>query len=567
MNTTTFKHIAHCWAALIAEELFRLGVENICIAPGSRSTPLVMAFAEHKGLICHTHFDERSLGFYALGLAKSSEKPVVILTTSGSAVANLLPAIVEAFHSNIPLLILSSDRAYSQHYHGENQTISQQFMFGQFVKLFQNIPPSSSSILPEWLLATIDEAYFKMTSSDKGPVHLNVMVEEPFFQKEQSYSTYLNHISGWLSSNTPIKVILPTKTTLLTPAKQQLTLKNVIAVVGHIENSQDADLIAAFCKDKQIPVLTECHSKLFGYPDTIHCVDLFLNNLNDQLGEDYTVLFFGHQLVSKTCIQFLKHAKTLIHVTTHQRSTNPTLTSQLTLKCPYIDAIDSLKTISISNSKKWLKTIIDVQKTTQSTLANTTFNSLSELSVLNSLCAQLDSSSLIFVANSLCVRIINNYVSSKKQHIIYANRGASGIDGNLSTAIGIAKDQNKPLYFICGDLTFLYDLNALILLQQTGVCIKIILLNNNGGKIFTFLPVKEHFDQLNPYFTTPHHLTMSHLAKQFNLSYDTVSDKSFSDLNKLIKKHIHNKSASLLECNFDEKNTKKQIKSLSKSFL
>ena len=150
MNTTTFKHIAHCWSALIAEELFRLGVENICIAPGSRSTPLVMAFVEHKGLTCHSHFDERSLGFYALGIAKSSEKPVVILTTSGSAVANLLPAIVEAFHSNIPLLILSSDRSYGQHYHGENQTISQQFIFGQFVKLFQNIPPSSTTILPEW---------------------------------------------------------------------------------------------------------------------------------------------------------------------------------------------------------------------------------------------------------------------------------------------------------------------------------------------------------------------------------------------------------------------------------
>ena len=177
-------------------------------------------------------------------------------------------------------------------------------MFGQFVKLFQNIPPSSSTILPEWLLSTIDEAYFKMTSSDKGPVHLNVMVEEPFFQKEQSYSTYLNHISGWLSSNTPIKAILPTKTTLLNPAKQQLTLKNVIAVVGHIENSQDADLIATFCKDKQIPVLTECHSKLFGYTNTIHCVDLFLSNFNNQLVEDYTVLFFGHQLVSKTCIHF-----------------------------------------------------------------------------------------------------------------------------------------------------------------------------------------------------------------------------------------------------------------------
>ena len=566
MNSVIFKHISHCWAALTAEEIYRLGCKQVCIAPGSRSTPLVMAFANHSKISCHTHFDERSLGFYALGLAKSSESPVVIVTTSGSAVANLLPAVVEAFKSRIPLLILSSDRPYQQHYHGENQTITQQQIFGHFVKLFQNIPSPTTSISPSWILATIDEAYYKMTTGDSAPVHLNLMFEEPFFNEEKSFKHYLSDISSWINSSNTLKNI-QTSTTTLNHTNKNYSFKNIIAVVGHISNTTDAKSIVSFCKSKHIPVITECHSKIFGIQNTIHCVDLFIDLFHKNVKSNYTVLFFGDQIISKKCLNLLKNATHLVHISDIEQSSNPILKSSLTLKSSYSDSISYLNSFISDKNITWYNKLSTLYSTLLKSHKTNKYDCISEISILNTLFSNLQKHSLIFVANSLAIRILNHYIFSPHHHLIYANRGASGIDGNLSTAIGIAKDQKKELYFVCGDLSFLYDINALVLLQQSNVKIKIILLNNNGGKIFTFLPVKKHFNQLNPFFTTPHNLKMKHISKQFNLEYDIVEDPKFKNLDRLIKKHINANKSTLLECFFDESNTKRHIDEHTSFFL
>tara|TARA_A100001015_G_scaffold151515_2_gene167996 strand:+ start:7569 stop:9272 length:1704 start_codon:yes stop_codon:yes gene_type:complete len=567
MNLVEFKHISHCWAALTAEELYRLGCRDICIAPGSRSTPLVMAFANHKDLQCHTHFDERSLSFFALGLAKASLKPVVIVTTSGSAVANLLPAIVEAFQNKIPLLILSSDRPYQLHYHGSNQTISQEHIFGSYVKLFQTIPSPTDTISPKWLLATLDEAFFEMQTHDPAPVHLNFMFEEPFFNQSKSFDYYLKDIFEWKKSKKTFKHINPITPQLTADHKIEDSFENTLVLIGHINNDVDARLIYDFCESNKLPVLAECHSKLFGLEKIINHVDMFIDLFLKTNQSNYTILFFGEQLISKKCFSLISNATKCIHITDKFASNNPSFKTDLTLKSTYEDNLTYLNQYHLIPKNTWTEFISKTKTALYSRLEKIRFSTISEISVMDKLFSKLEKSSLIFIANSLSIRLLNSHIPSKKHHIIYANRGVSGIDGNLSTAIGIAKNKGKELYFICGDLTFLYDLNALVLLEQTNVVVKICLLNNNGGKIFTFLPIQEHFTSLNPYFTTPHNLKMKYIAKQFNLNYDFVSDDSFADLSSKTTQFIHNEKSCLLECFFDENNTKLHLKSSTEDFL
>ena len=180
------------------------------VLPRVKIDSIGLAFSQHNNFNCVTHFDERSLGFYALGYAQAKKEPVVIITTSGTAVANLLPAVVEARLSHTPLRILSADRDYSEHYHGANQTIDQHHIFGKYVHMFQNFPAPTTEISPQWLLSSIDEAYHQMTKPNQGPVHLNIMFHEQFFAKTQNFQSYLSSIDYWLNPFNHTKLSLNT---------------------------------------------------------------------------------------------------------------------------------------------------------------------------------------------------------------------------------------------------------------------------------------------------------------------------------------------------------------------
>ena len=560
-----FNHIAHCWSNLLAEELSRLGCQHVCIAPGSRSTPLVLAFSQHNNFNCVTHFDERSLGFYALGYAQAKKEPVVIITTSGTAVANLLPAVVEARLSHTPLLILSADRDYSEHYHGANQTIDQHHIFGKYVHMFQNFPAPTTEISPQWLLSSIDEAYHQMTKPNQGPVHLNIMFHEQFFAKTQNFQSYLSSIDYWLYQVQPYKTI-PKHTQTLCESKSPIkSLNNTIALVAEISNESDALLIADFCQENQIIMLTECHSKLFGYKGSQHLIDLSIDQILKSNIEVDTILYFGEKIISKKAIELIKKCKHKIHISDQQDANDSSLAATLSLKATYESSLAYLKQCSFTYSATWKDELNALFDHVNQILISKKEMELSEISILNELFLQLPEQSLCFVSNSLPIRMLNSFTQSKKQHIVYANRGASGIDGNISTAIGIAAAKNQELYFITGDLTFLYDLTALSMISKYNVTIKCCLLNNNGGQIFSFLPIKDHFNAVDTYFTTPHHLTMKQSAAQFNIDYYSNSKSDSSLLPANIESVIKHQNSLIYEFIFNSKHTKQQIKQLHSS--
>jgi 2-succinyl-5-enolpyruvyl-6-hydroxy-3-cyclohexene-1-carboxylate synthase len=188
------------WGTLILEELSRLGVQHVCMAPGSRSTPLTLAAAKQTKLKQHLHFDERGLGFMALGLAKASQAPVAIITTSGTAVANLYPAVIEAWLTRVPLIVLSGDRPPELIDCGANQAIIQPAIFAQYAKQL-NLPTPDLSIRPEALLSLLDEA----VSNQSQPVHINCMYREPLYPSTMSadFTQYLSTLGNWQHTSHP----------------------------------------------------------------------------------------------------------------------------------------------------------------------------------------------------------------------------------------------------------------------------------------------------------------------------------------------------------------------------
>ena len=192
------------WANLLVEELIRHGIKDFCIAPGSRSTPLTLAVASHPKATSHVHFDERGLGFLGLGLSQASLKPVVIITTSGTAVANLYPAMIEAKQSNIPLIILSADRPPELIGCSANQAIDQYKIFADYPVFFSQIPSPTTSIKSNFLLTTLNQGLFQQKMTN-GPIHFNLSFAEPFYPKTKkiNYETYLSSLKNWLTSNDP----------------------------------------------------------------------------------------------------------------------------------------------------------------------------------------------------------------------------------------------------------------------------------------------------------------------------------------------------------------------------
>src|SRR3989338_6025132 len=233
------------WARLMVEELVRQGIDYFCIAPGSRSSPLALAVAEHSRTQSFIHFDERGLGFYALGLASAAKKPCVVITTSGTAAANLLPSVIEASKKKIPIIYLTADRPPELRFTGANQTIDQVDIFGKFVRWFFDMPCPAAEIPASFILTTIDQAIAKAKGELNGPVHLNCMFREPLAPTKIKFeSDYLALLNRWLKNQQPYTNYIisekhPVLADLRSTAKRINKLKFGIIAVGKLSSKDD----------------------------------------------------------------------------------------------------------------------------------------------------------------------------------------------------------------------------------------------------------------------------------------------------------------------------------------
>lgn len=524
------------WASLLIEELYRLGLRHLCIAPGSRSAPLTLAAAHHAGIRCHLHFDERGLGFFALGLAKGLNQPVGIITTSGTAVANLYPAVIEARLTRVPLLVLSADRPTELIDCGANQAITQPGIFAGYPVFQQALPTPEPRLDPRFLLGSVDHAWQQLTQL-LGPVHLNCPFAEPFYpgQGEPLPASWWQPLAQWLVSEQPL-TIYHSASAGVTPNPERepewlsFSQQRGVLVVGEICDQKEAQAVARLAQALGWPLLADVQSQLRLSEGVISHYDLALHSprFRDQLAEATVLLQVGGRLISKRLNQF---------IATHSWQQRWLLADH----DERLAADYGLQRRLIAPISLWCATHTPQQPRAPwhrlERLPNQIASSLpqwlpswSEPGICHWLCAKHHGPLLL--GNSLPVRMMDmvgqlseGEVSEHSLSQVITNRGASGIDGLIATAAGVATARpDRCTTLLLGDTSALHDLNSLALLGKLTSPFVLLLLNNDGGAIFSLLPGAAALPQLDDFFRLPHGLDFAHAAAQFGLSYRAPRD-------------------------------------------
>jgi 2-succinyl-5-enolpyruvyl-6-hydroxy-3-cyclohexene-1-carboxylate synthase len=514
-------------AELLIEELLRNGVDCFCLAPGSRSAPLALAVARRAADKAHVHFDERGAAFFALGHARATGRPAAVITTSGTAVANLLPAVVEASLDGVPLLLLTADRPPELRAAGANQTIDQPGIFGRYVRWQFDLPCPDEKFPLTALLTTADQAVFRTQYPLAGPVHLNCMFREPLGPQRVAYPrrALLKPLARWLASAQPFTRYAtpratPSANEVADVAKICAGARRGLVVVGRMPCRPPSAALTKLLQQLGWPVLADIQSQLRGaeMAEVITHADLVL--LSAKLQKKFrpdVVLHIGGGFVSRRVADFLRESapEHYVHVNPSPARLDPA--HQVT--CRVVAGVDEFSAAlaqrlprrTHGNLAAWRRADACAAKA----LAGQP-DTLTEPAIARTLASALPAQHALFLGNSMPIRNANMFASAG---CVVANRGASGIDGLVATAAGFAAGRGRPVTALLGDLALLHDLNSLALLAASRVPMVLVVINNNGGGIFSFLPVANSRAAFERFFGTPHGLTFAAAAQQFGLAY------------------------------------------------
>ncbi|MCK5648026.1 MAG: 2-succinyl-5-enolpyruvyl-6-hydroxy-3-cyclohexene-1-carboxylic-acid synthase [Gammaproteobacteria bacterium] len=553
--------INYQWAFGLIHYFALQGVTQAVISPGSRSTPLALACERHPDITTWVQIDERSAGFFALGLAQQEQQPAILICTSGSAVANWFPAVVEASHSYTPLLLLSADRPAELQNCGANQTIDQNFLFGSHVRQFIALEHADETLLKSNYLKRITtQAYGKTLYRKPGPVHLNIPFREPLLPRRFT-ADELNHFINRLSqrsieSATPIIQSNISSSSISSShlSKKSLDLLtqivnsgNGLIICGRLtyqEKHGFEKILSKLAEKLNCPVLVDPLSTLrhsaLPAAHFIYNYDHFLKQYRDN-NKKFTpdwILRFGQFPVSKNLLNYLQQLDShSILVSSYGDSLDPIHKANTLLHTsPDRLCQQLLKTSVKAGTKKWLH---DWQKSEQrsediihETLDKCT--ALFEGHVINTLLDIIPENSLLYSGNSMAIRDFDTFVTRAAAHgkklSFHCNRGTSGIDGNLSTFFGLLGKQtqiNKSYgVALLGDLSFYHDMNGLLIgkqLNELGYSAAIIVINNNGGGIFNYLP-QNQLDDFDKLWKTETNLDFQHSAELYGLNYQRIEN-------------------------------------------
>ncbi len=517
------------------------GVETVCTSPGSRSTPLTVAAARTPGLRVVPIIDERSAGFFALGLARQSGRPVALVCTSGTAAANYLPAVVEAHHAHVPLVVLTADRPPELRGWGAGQTIDQLGLYGSAVRGFYEVPvPGAGSGMRAYARALAARAVGDATGAQAGPVHLNWPLREPLEPPRESPPP----LDARPERPAPRVEHAPQRASAAQVEQLAACVRDHergLIVCGPLAPEPGlADAIARLARACGWPILADPTSQLrsgahVGNAPVVGRADLLLRPgpFADAHHPD-VVLRFGAAPVSKAQRQWLEAARPAhwilvdpseawsdpSHLATHVLRADPKL-----LCTALADAIEPLAL----ERKRWPEAFTRACARIDAVLADALAQEarLFEPRAVTELAAALPEHATLYVSNSMPVRDMDTHwpLGSRALRVL-CNRGANGIDGVVSSALGAAHASSGPVALLIGDVALLHDLGALLVARIEGVPLTIVLLNNDGGGIFSFLPIAEHgaeveFERL---FRTPHGFDFATAARAYGANHTRVSD-------------------------------------------
>ncbi|MEH7118113.1 2-succinyl-5-enolpyruvyl-6-hydroxy-3-cyclohexene-1-carboxylic-acid synthase [Neobacillus vireti] len=542
------------YIAAFVSELVLTGITDVVVSPGSRSTPMAMVMAEHPDLNVHIHVDERSAAFFALGMAKAQNKPVAILCTSGTAAANYFPAIVEAKYSRVPLLVLTADRPHELREVGAPQAIDQLHLYGHQVKWFADMAlPDKSTEMLRYARTICARAAAIATQAPAGPVHLNFPFREPLIPKmDESLFSLSERTKGYVRVKNGSLAIHDEE--FIEIAEELAGKEKGIIVCGNIADEEFAKAVTSLGAKLNYPILADPLSQLRSgsheFENIVEAYDTFLRNEDAKsfLKPD-VVLRFGAMPVSKALTIFLKENHDAIQYVVDGGGgwRDPSSVSTDMFFCSETLFCEKLLIhLDANSSSNYLDNWRRVNQLTKESMAVIRdVRELSEGKLFYQLADLLPEESTLFVGNSMPIRDLDSFFLNNPKSIkVMANRGANGIDGTVSTAIGAAIFR-KSLYLVLGDLTFFHDLNGLIAAKLYDIDIHIILINNNGGGIFSFLPQSEHPKHFELLFGTPLNINFEYAVKMFNGHYSRIAN--WEQLEDLLKQSHHQKGIHVYE--------------------
>ena len=497
------------YIAALVDEFYQLGVRHAVFSPGSRSTTMAMLFKEHEGFGTYMNIDERSAGFMALGIAKAHKEPTVLVCTSGSAVAHYLPAILEAQYSGVPLIVLSADRPHTLLHVGAPQTVDQHKIFGTAVNYYEALAVPQESHYYTYPRQVARKAYIKAMDTKKGPVHINVPLFEPLVPELSR-----NHFEAGRSS---FKVVKPNYSSVfgcgnrnnLPHINNAIDIaygndstneindlleryERILILAGPQIDIDEANTIRSFGEALQAPILADPLSNVRGCNTSdvvISTYDALLAGqaLWHELKPD-CVIQFGQIVVSKRVQQMIASWTDVeyIEVNSTMDSMNPTGKTTIHMQAS-IDVFTHLYGKN-NNSDTYLNIWrrLDQAGKKQLSLAIDEPHCF-EGRTIRELQKQIPEDGQIFVANSMTIRDFDYFwFSGESKAVLYGNRGVNGIDGTISTALGLAAN-GRPTYLVTGDLSLFHDLNGLAVAKTHNLNLTIILHNNDGGGIFEYL--------------------------------------------------------------------------------
>ncbi|CAK8053837.1 2-succinyl-5-enolpyruvyl-6-hydroxy-3-cyclohexene-1-carboxylic-acid synthase [Eupransor demetentiae] len=483
--------------------LYQQGVRHLVLSPGSRSTPLALLFAEferqHDDFKLYVDVDERSAAFFALGLIKGTGEPVALLATSGTAILEYTAAVGEASLSHLPLIILSTNRPQELRGLGTPQTLPQQTVFSDYVKEQVEITlQDGEKDVSEYIDFKLQTLVQRAKNHPVGPVQVELPLRKPLMPEMGTTWPAIQPIRFYQGENQAPQ-----------PIEIDLKDKKVLILAGPAKGGQtDTDLLA-FAQEHDLPILTDVLSRQRG-EGAIYGYDALLKakNIDDSYRPDL-VLRFGATPVSGRILNWLKanHCEIWqIGPATYWDHSRQSSTFFDMTDAAFLKAVRFKKAIQQQDfNQKW-------QALAQIKASN------SAAKLVQILDEAVDEETPIFVANSMAVRDFDNYFTGRHSRLVYANRGANGIDGEVSSAMGLAAASGKKTVFFTGDLTFFHDLTGLNLAKRYNLPIDIIVVNNNGGKIFSHLPQAQAVDYFEEVFQTPQDLDFEKIAAAF--SYD-----------------------------------------------
>ncbi|MEW6046934.1 MAG: 2-succinyl-5-enolpyruvyl-6-hydroxy-3-cyclohexene-1-carboxylic-acid synthase [Bacillota bacterium] len=518
----------YLYVEAFVDELARSGVRHACLSPGSRSTPLALMLARNGQIRVWTHIDERSAAFFALGMAMALREPVALLSTSGTAAANFYPAVIEARYGRVPLVVLTADRPHELRDVGSSQAIDQLRLYGPHVKWFAEMAvPEATPDMIRYARTVACRAVATARACPAGPVHLNFPFREPLVPQPVEAPLAPRTAGLWrphgldpdadrrpyVIATQGARMVAPSAAAAL--AEQVASAKRGLIVCGPQDDPQLPRAVTRLAAALAFPVLADPLSGVrCGHHDgtlVIDGYDAFLRDagLADSLRPDL-VLRVGAMPVSKPLMLYLDRHPTAFQVVVDGGDgwRDPTLRAAEVVHADPVPLFEELaaRVRGPVADAKWRRLWVELNTTAREALQRQlqAMEGLFEGRVFAELASLLPDGATLFVGNSMPVRDLDGFFPACRRDIRFlANRGASGIDGVVSSALGAAAVTPGPLALVIGDLSFYHDLNGLLAARRFGLDVTVILLNNDGGGIFSFLPQADHPEHFEELFGTP----------------------------------------------------------------